>query len=109
MRLLPTIHRALAISLGLSFAFAGGAAAQPSASEGNVTYRCPGNDYKNTISAKEADRLGCKKLVGEPITVIQMTKPRAGPAAAASSTARGGPGGRATKRTTRSTSIAPPK
>jgi hypothetical protein len=88
MRLLPTIHRALAISLGLSFAFAGGAAAQASTSEGNVTYRCPGNDYKNTISAKEADRLGCKKLVGEPITVIQMTKPRAGPAAAASSTAR---------------------
>jgi hypothetical protein len=41
-----------------------------------VTYRCPNNDYKNTISAKEAEKLGCKKLEGAPVTVIQMTKPR---------------------------------
>jgi hypothetical protein len=57
-----------------------------------VTYRCPGNDYKNTISAKEAERLGCKKLEGAPVTVIQMTKPRpsgtAVPAAAGSGPAR---------------------
>ena len=46
------------------------------AAEEGATYRCPNNDYKNTISAKEAEKLGCKKLEGAPVTVIQMTKPR---------------------------------
>lgn len=46
------------------------------APDGSVTYRCPNNDYKNTISAQEADRLGCKKLEGAPVTVIQTVKPR---------------------------------
>ena len=50
-------------------------------------YRCPGNDYNNTIRAKEAKKLGCKTIEGAPITVIQTTKPRAAagalPAAAA--------------------------
>jgi len=59
------------------------------AAEEGATYRCPNNDYKNTISAKEAEKLGCKKLEGAPVTVIQMTKPRpqgtAVPAAAAGS------------------------
>ena len=68
-----------------ALAGAGGAGAQ----DGTVTYRCPNNDYKNTISAKEAEKLGCKKLEGAPVTVIQMTKPRpqgtAVPAAAAGS------------------------
>ena len=50
--------------------------------EGSVMYRCPGNDYKNTISAKEAEKLGCKKIEGAPITIIQMTKPRPGGTAA---------------------------
>jgi hypothetical protein len=62
-----------------------GAADAPDAS---VMYRCPGNDYKNTITAKEAERLGCKRLEGAPVTIIQMTKPRPGtgvPAAGASS------------------------
>jgi hypothetical protein len=54
------------------------------APDSTVMYRCPGNDYKNTISAKEAERLGCKRLEGGPVTIIQMTKPRAaGPATAA--------------------------
>ena len=44
--------------------------------DSSVMYRCPGNDYKNTISAKEAERLGCKRIEGAPVTVIQMTKPR---------------------------------
>ena len=70
---LPTsVARALAIAL----ACCAGAAAAAESSEPTVTYRCPGNDYKNTISAKEAERLGCKKLEGGPVTVIQMTKPR---------------------------------
>jgi hypothetical protein len=76
-------------ALGAVLAWAGGAGAQ----EGTVTYRCPNNDYKNTISAKEAEKLGCKKLEGAPVTVIQMTKPRPGgatavPAATGSSPAR---------------------
>ena len=41
-------------------------------------YRCPGNDYKNTISPKEADKLGCRKIEGAPVTIMQMTKPRSG-------------------------------
>ncbi|MDQ6638392.1 MAG: hypothetical protein M3Z15_01845 [Pseudomonadota bacterium] len=45
--------------------------------DASVMYRCPGNDYKNTISAKEAERLGCKRIEGAPVTIIQMTKPRA--------------------------------
>jgi len=60
-------------AMAAALACAGGADAQ----EGTVTYRCPNNDYKNTISAKEAEKLGCKKLEGAPVTVIQMTKPRA--------------------------------
>ena len=58
--------------LMLALACAAGASAQ----EGTVTDRCPNNDYKNTISAKEAEKLGCKKLEGAPVTVIQTTKPR---------------------------------
>lgn len=50
------------------------AAAQ--ATDGSVMYRCPGNDYKNTISAKEAEKLGCRKIEGAPITIIQTTKPQ---------------------------------
>jgi len=45
----------------------------------DVTYKCPGNTYSNTISAKEAKDKGCSVLEGKPITVIQGTKPRAAP------------------------------
>ena len=87
MRFTLPIPKALAsASLGLACActmLAPAAFAQASAAEGTVTYRCPGNDYKNTISAKEAERLGCKKLEGAPITVIQTSKPRS-PAASGS-------------------------
>ncbi len=67
------------------------AADSASAVEGSVMYRCPGNDYKNTISAKEADKLGCKRIEGAPLTVIQVGKPRGGgpvPAAAGAASAR---------------------
>ncbi|MEO8525973.1 MAG: hypothetical protein ABI460_14710 [Caldimonas sp.] len=63
-------------ALAIALACCAGAAAAAEPTEPTVTYRCPGNDYKNTISAKEAERLGCKKLEGGPVTVIQMTKPR---------------------------------
>lgn len=89
MRLLPSLPRAIALSSVLWIAAASAASAQASASEGSVTYRCPGNEYKNTISAKEAEKAGCKKLESAPITVFQTTKPRGPvPAMAGSSTAR---------------------
>ncbi len=44
--------------------------------DATVMYRCPGNDYKNTITPREAERLGCKRIEGAPVTIIQMTKPR---------------------------------
>ena len=60
----------------LSLCFAQGAFAQ-SAEGSGVMYRCPGNDYNNTISAKEAKDRGCKTIEGAPITVIQTTRPKA--------------------------------
>jgi hypothetical protein len=84
------ISRALVVAVACC-AGSGHAAGPAAASEPTVTYRCPGNDYKNTISAKEAEKLGCKKLEGGPVTIIQMTKPRGGgtavPSAAGSGTA----------------------
>jgi hypothetical protein len=68
-----------------------GAVPALAADDSSVMYRCPGNDYKNTISAKEAEKLGCKRIEGAPVTVIQMTKPR--PATAAVPSASGGTGG----------------
>jgi hypothetical protein len=59
--------------------------------DSTVMYRCPGNDYKNTITAKEAEKLGCKRIEGAPVTIIQMTKPRpntATPAAGGGSAVR---------------------
>ena len=37
-------------------------------------YRCPGNDYNNTITAAEAEKLRCKKVENAPVTVIQPEK-----------------------------------
>ena len=88
MRLPVPLFRAIAIA---SIAAAGAASAADTP-DTTVTYRCPNNDYKNTISAKEAEKLGCKKLEGAPVTVIQMTKPRpsgtAVPSASGSGAAR---------------------
>jgi hypothetical protein len=70
---LPThLRRCAAAALACGAVSAWGADTPDS----SVMYRCPGNDYKNTISAKEAERLGCKKIEGAPVTIIQMTKPR---------------------------------
>ncbi|HEX2542604.1 MAG TPA: hypothetical protein VHM00_16165 [Caldimonas sp.] len=76
------IQRSFLSSAVLAFLSAGSAgAALAQASEGgSEMYRCPGNDYKNTITAQEAQKLGCKKIDGAPITIIQTVKPRAGTA-----------------------------
>jgi len=64
---------AAACSAGSSFA---AAPSGPDAIDPSIMYRCPNNDYKNTISAHEAERLGCKRIDGAPLTIIQSTKPR---------------------------------
>ena len=47
------------------------------AADGSTMYRCPGNEYNNTLSPKEAKDKGCKTIEGAPITIIQTVKPRA--------------------------------
>jgi len=74
----------------LGLCLAQGAFAQPSEGSG-VMYRCPGNDYNNTISAKEAKERGCKTIEGAPITVIQTTRPRAAAPAGSGAPAASGP------------------
>ena len=39
-------------------------------------YRCPGNDYNNTITAAEAEKLRCKKVENASVTVIQSASHR---------------------------------
>lgn len=71
----PRLRRSLPIAALAAFALAPQPSLAADAVDG-ATYRCPGNEYKNTLSAKEAERLGCKRLEGAPVTVIQMTRPR---------------------------------
>jgi hypothetical protein len=52
-------------------------------------YRCPGNLYTDSLSAKEARDKGCKTLEGAPITVIQSQVPRGSSARAAPAAASG--------------------
>jgi len=73
------------LTLLASMPLVAGAAPAPAAAEGQTMYRCPGNEYNNTLSAKEAKDKGCKTIEGAPITIIQSVKPRAGTTPAASS------------------------
>ena len=41
-----------------------------------VTYKCPGNSYGNTLSAKQAKERGCTVLEYVPPTVVQGARPR---------------------------------
>ena len=58
-------------ALGLLFL-----AAAVMAAEGGTMYRCPGNDYNNTISAKEAKDRGCHTIESAPVSIVQGTRPR---------------------------------
>ncbi len=81
---------AVAVSMVIASAVADTATA---AAEGpGVMYRCPGNDYNNTLSAREAKERGCKTLEGAPITVIQSVKPRPVPIATGNGAASANPG-----------------
>jgi len=79
---LHTIPRVCAAAILAGAAGAAAAASPADTVDSSVLYRCPGNDYRNTISAREADKLGCRKVEGAPVTVIQSTRPRAAAAAA---------------------------
>ena len=46
------------------------------AADSSVMYRSPGNDYKNTITARKREAR-CKRIEGAPVTIIQMTSRRA--------------------------------
>ena len=49
--------------------------------QGSTVYRCPGNNFTNSITAKEADAKGCKPVEGGNVTVVQS--PKRAPAATA--------------------------
>jgi len=51
-------------------------ASAPLWAQDKPVYRCPGNLYTDSLSAKEARDKGCKTLEGAPITVIQSQVPR---------------------------------
>lgn len=44
-----------------------------------TVYKCPGNLYTDSITAKEAAARGCKTLEGAPVTVIQAPARRPAP------------------------------
>jgi hypothetical protein len=59
-------------SLGVALALVAALPAWSQSADGvGAMYRCPGNDYNNTISAAEAEKLRCKKVENAPVTVIQ--------------------------------------
>ena len=62
----------------------------------NAVYRCPGPSvlYTDALSAEEARSRGCRTIEGAPITIIQVTKPRA----AAGAPPASGNGGAAASR-----------
>jgi hypothetical protein len=51
--------------------------------EAGVLYRCPGNDYNNTISASEAEKLHCKRVENAAVSVIRSANPPASTSASA--------------------------
>jgi hypothetical protein len=54
-----------------------------SGAQERVVYKCPNNLYTDTITPKEAEAKGCKRLEGSGVTVIQSTAPTARRPAAA--------------------------
>lgn len=74
---IPSLGAALALAVSLP-------AWSQSADGVGAMYRCPGNDYNNTITASEAEKLRCKKIENAPVTVIQSANPGASAASAAS-------------------------
>ncbi|AKJ30013.1 hypothetical protein [Caldimonas brevitalea] len=63
--------RCLPVSLTLVFCVLTAAAVQ---AQGQV-YRCPGNNFTNSISPKDADARGCKVVDGGNVTIVQTRPP----------------------------------
>ncbi len=64
--------------------------------ESGVLYRCPGNDYNNTLTPSEADKLHCKKVENAAVSVVRSSDRAASasatvPAAAAAAEVRESP------------------
>lgn len=74
------------MSTRVTLVWALGVLALPAAQASDVTYKCPGRVYSNTMSAKEAKDKGCTVLDNAPITVIQSQKPKQGDAPRAATT-----------------------
>jgi hypothetical protein len=68
---IPPFAAALALVVALP--------ATAQSSDGSVMYRCPGNDYSNTISASEAEKRRCKKVENAAVTIIQSAEAASAP------------------------------
>ena len=66
-----TLTRFCAVAILAGAAGAAAAASPADTVDSTVLYRCPGNDYRNTITAREAEKMGCRRVEGAPVTVIQ--------------------------------------
>ena len=85
MKILPPFACLLIALAALSLGAAGAAHAQ------EVVYRCPGNNFTNSISAKTAEQRGCKPIEGGRVTIIHGTRPAASATAARKPAALGAP------------------
>ena len=74
--------RITTLAAAVAFVLASPASAQSGDGVGAM-YRCPGNDYNNTITASEAEKLRCKKVENASVTVIQSASTGASAASAA--------------------------
>ncbi|HTJ07012.1 MAG TPA: hypothetical protein VL624_16825 [Caldimonas sp.] len=86
---LRTIPRFCAVAILAGAAGSAAAASPVDTVDSTVLYRCPGNDYRNTITPREAEKMGCRKVEGAPVTVIQSTRPRTSTATTTATTASG--------------------
>jgi hypothetical protein len=87
---LLTITRFCAVAILAGAAGAAAAAPPADTVDSTVLYRCPGNDYRNTITAREAEKMGCRRVEGAPVTVIQSTRPRTSTATTTTATTASG-------------------
>ena len=85
-----TLTRFCAVAILAGAAGAAAAASPADTVDSTVLYRCPGNDYRNTITAREAEKMGCRRVEGAPVTVIQSTRPRTGTATTTTATTASG-------------------
>jgi hypothetical protein len=84
------ITRFCAVAILAGVAGMAAAASPADTVDSTVLYRCPGNDYRNTITAREAEKMGCRRVEGAPVTVIQSTRPRTGTATTTTATTASG-------------------